>query len=239
MYTVATHLAPCFPAARQRRVRVAVALLAVGLSVAACSGESLPGGGAGGTATALPSTDDVLGLPADAFDDVERSRFEALSLLDGALTVDDIDTLGSTAVETGELALTVEPGFIRVHYTNDGDESGELHVAEAAEWVVRTTDGASHRTLAYASVGAQDRQPLTQPASAEQLTADLLASWELSAGEAARIATMHTAGEIEQVTVPHGIDRPMTTVVVRAGGTRTRVTLDAVTGEALNAVEIL
>jgi uncharacterized membrane protein YkoI len=69
--------------------------------------------------------------------------------------------------------------------------------------------------------------------------ADVLAQWELTASEAAQIALGLEDGRVVRVGIPEGLENPMVTVVVeREDRSRTRVTIDAVSGDPLNVVEL-
>ncbi|MGC5615911.1 hypothetical protein [Georgenia sp. Z1491] len=231
------------PAPMTLRPLAAAALVVLGLSLAACAGGpggpaggSAGAGGAGGAAGTLPTSDDDLGLPDDAFDRLERHAVEAISEL-GRLTPADVARLAEDAAGDGELTLAVQPEFIRVHYSDDTTAPDEFHEAEATEWAVHTTDGSTVSTVAFPAVGEPERHPLTHPHVPEVPTA-VLAEWVVTAEDAARTASEVQDGEIERIGVPDGIDRPLTTVVLRDGHDRVRVTVDGVTGEALNAVTI-
>lgn len=219
----------------RRRHALVGSALGLALTLGACAGGVVPPGGGTG-AGSLPTSDDVLGLPADAFNALDRSPDEAVAGL-GSLTPRDVAALEQDAVGADELAIAVRPGYIRVHYSDDTSAPGEFFEAEEWEWVVHTTDGADLGTTAFTGIGEAGRHPLTSPVSPE-VPDEVLAAWEVSAAEAAEVATGVLAGEVEQVGVPDGVDRPLTTVVLRDGTRRTRVTVDAVTGEALNVVHI-
>lgn len=231
---------------------VVVGVLAVGLVLSACAGEPIappgaggsdgpggsgsPGGPGTGVSGPLPTNDDVLGLPDDAFDAFDRAPLEALFFL-GTLTPDEVDQLAGDAASDPEIAVALIPSFIRIYYSDDTMEEGEFGEIEDWEWVLHTTDGTDIHTTAFREPGADERTPMTSPTTPD-IPSGMLAEWELTAGEAARIATDLLPGEVEEIGVPSGIHRPLTTVVVEHGDGRSRVTIDAVTSEPLNIVAL-
>lgn len=223
----------------------AVGILAASLLVTACASDPLPGGqgggSAGGPAASLPTTDDVLGLPDDAFDSIEWYPGEALHMLgDEPLTLDEVEQLQADAqtARPDGLPITLHPEMIRAYYSDDSMEDGEFGETVEAEWLVGMSDGTTIESVAFAGIGEPVRDPLTM-AEPPDVAPDVLAQWEVTAGEAAEIALGVEDGRVLRVGIPDGIDSPVVTVLVeRDDRSRTRVTLDAVTGDPLNAVEV-
>jgi hypothetical protein len=247
------HIAPATTPATRARLRpptsAAVGLLATSLLLTACAGDSIPGGQGGGTsggqggsqADPLPTTDDVLGLPQDAFDSIDWYPGEALHMLDSeGLTLAEVEQLEADALaaEPDGLPVALHPEMIRVYYSDDSMDEGEFGELQEAEWLVGMSDGTAIAPVAFAGIGEPPRAPLTAATPAD-VPADVLAQWELTASEAAQIALGLEDGRVVRVGIPEGLENPMVTVVVeREDRSRTRVTIDAVSGDPLNVVEL-
>jgi hypothetical protein len=156
------------------------------------------------------------------------------------LTLAEVEQLEADALaaEPDGLPVALHPEMIRVYYSDDSMDEGEFGELQEAEWLVGMSDGTAIAPVAFAGIGEPPRAPLTAATPAD-VPADVLAQWELTASEAAQIALGLEDGRVVRVGIPEGLENPMVTVVVeREDRSRTRVTIDAVSGDPLNVVEL-
>ena len=222
------------PTARLVRRRAAApALLALlVLGVGSCAGQDPVAAGGGGTADSvseLPTTDEGLAYDADVLQSVD-DRIARIPADAEGLTLENVRMLQATMTDNHTpspgLVFALEPGVLPQEWDVYGRGDGELLYA--------VLEG----ELGSLIIGQSDVVPLDPSGDFTDEEVGFLESWQLSVEDASETALPIVPGEILAV-LPSDEPSPLVFVVVREeDGAITRVALDSVTGEPVNAVVV-
>lgn len=207
----------------------------LGLSLVGCAGDTLPpqggpdGGGTLPPQVELPTTDDVLDLAPHLLEGID----EDIARLDGdapSLTLDEVRTLAATGLTA--MGQVVVIGAEYSSWENDGEGAWTVYGVEPNGMGFAAVDHDLTTVIDSESLGWDDADLEVDDTSVEVLRA-----WELAMVDAAEIALAARPGEFLMAIPPEEPEHVLFVVIREGDGTLVRVAFDAVTGEALNAVE--
>lgn len=195
----------------------------------------------------LPSTDDGLGLPDRAFDTVDHALRDADDQ-SPTLSIADIATLEELSLgETGQrIAWVVEHSMIALP-EDHGTAGGTGGRFDQDVWQVYTADADEVSIVSWPAPLDPDPhawEPLeVETFGNEDLdegAEDHLAAHEVALTDAAAAAVTARPGSVVIVATTDDVSaRPLLAVgILQDDGTALRVTVDAATGEVLNAVPV-
>ena len=226
--------APTSPRPLRRRLLPAALLSVVALGVSACAGQDpIPpidgGDGTGdGTATTLPTTDEGLAYDARVLQSADN---EITSIPDGTegLTLEDVRMLQASTIDqlvpAPELVVGIEP--------STADDEAWRTWALGDGFMTRADFEDDLETLTddeTISMDVRDEE--------DQETFEVLDRWELSVEDATATALPLVPGEVLAILPPEEPATLVFVVIREEDGTITRVALDSVTGEPINAVVV-